>query len=87
MRLTPEDAGAPAGSALQTLAALASPEGRRWVVWGLFALVLLGAFAAIYHPVGIPMLVQNAKNPGATIGVNGLAGRRPRLLPRTDSVL
>jgi MFS family permease len=38
------------------------------------ALTLLGAFAAIYHPVGIPMLVQNAPNPGAVIGVNGLAG-------------
>ena len=38
------------------------------------ALTLLGTFAAIYHPVGIPMLVQGAKNPGFTIGVNGLAG-------------
>ncbi len=38
------------------------------------ALTLLGVFAAIYHPVGIPMLVQNAVRPGATIGVNGLAG-------------
>ena len=38
------------------------------------ALTLLGAFASIYHPVGIPMLVQQAKNPGAAIGVNGLAG-------------
>ena len=37
-------------------------------------LTLIGAFAAIYHPVGIPMLVQNVKNPGAVIGVNGLAG-------------
>jgi len=38
------------------------------------ALTLLGAFASIYHPVGIPMLVQNVSNPGAVIGVNGLAG-------------
>jgi MFS family permease len=38
------------------------------------ALALLGTFASIYHPVGIPMLVQHAANPGATIGVNGLAG-------------
>jgi MFS family permease len=38
------------------------------------ALTLLGVFAAIYHPVGIPMLVQNAPNPGAVIGLNGLAG-------------
>lgn len=43
--------------------------------WQLaFALTLLGTFASIYHPVGIPMLVQHARNPGATIGVNGLAG-------------
>ncbi len=38
------------------------------------ALAVLGAFSAIYHPVGIPMLVQNARNPGTTIGINGLAG-------------
>ena len=38
------------------------------------ALSLLGAFSAIYHPVGIPMLVQGAKKPGATIGINGLSG-------------
>src|SRR6478736_6135603 len=38
------------------------------------ALALLGAFSAIYHPVGIPMLVQRAARPGLTIGFNGLAG-------------
>jgi MFS family permease len=38
------------------------------------ALALLGTFAAIYHPVGIPMLVQGAPRPGWTIGVNGFAG-------------
>jgi len=38
------------------------------------ALTLMGCFAAIYHPVGIPMLVQKAVNPGFTIGINGLAG-------------
>lgn len=38
------------------------------------ALTLLGTFAAIYHPVGIPLLVQNVPNPGAVIGINGLAG-------------
>jgi len=43
--------------------------------WQLAAgLTLIGVFAAIYHPVGIPMLVQNVPNPGAVIGVNGLAG-------------
>ena len=38
------------------------------------ALTLMGCFAAIYHPVGIPMLVQKSANPGFTIGLNGLAG-------------
>jgi MFS family permease len=38
------------------------------------ALTLIGAFASIYHPVGIPMLVQRSPNPGAVIGMNGLAG-------------
>jgi MFS family permease len=44
-------------------------------VWTLAAaLTLMGVFASIYHPVGIPMLVQHARNPGFTIGVNGLYG-------------
>ncbi|HET6801587.1 MAG TPA: MFS transporter [Casimicrobiaceae bacterium] len=38
------------------------------------ALTLLGLFSAIYHPVGIPMLVQRSKRPGLTIGINGLSG-------------
>jgi len=38
------------------------------------ALTVLGVFSAIYHPVGIPMLVQKAERPGLAIGVNGLAG-------------
>lgn len=38
------------------------------------ALTVLGIFSAIYHPVGIPMLVQKSMRPGLTIGVNGLAG-------------
>ena len=37
-------------------------------------LALIGLFAAIYHPVGIPMLVQRASRPGMVIGINGLAG-------------
>ncbi len=37
-------------------------------------LTLIGVFASIYHPVGIPMLLERASNPGATIGFNGLAG-------------
>src|SRR5262249_36263851 len=34
-------------------------------VWSLaVALTVMGAFSSIYHPVGIPMLVQSVKNPG-----------------------
>ncbi len=43
--------------------------------WQLaLALTLVGVFASIYHPVGIPMLVQKSTTPGRVIGVNGLAG-------------
>jgi len=38
------------------------------------ALTLMGVFSSIYHPVGIPMLLRDARRPGRTIGVNGLAG-------------
>jgi len=38
------------------------------------ALTLMGLFSSIYHPVGIPMLLRDARQPGRTIGVNGLAG-------------
>lgn len=38
------------------------------------ALALLGLFASIYHPVGIPMLLQSASRPGLTIGINGMSG-------------
>ena len=37
-------------------------------------MTLIGVFASIYHPVGIPMLVQHVPRPGAAIGLNGLAG-------------
>jgi MFS family permease len=37
-------------------------------------LTLTGAFAAIYHPVGIAMLVANPQNMGRTLGWNGLWG-------------
>ncbi len=38
------------------------------------AMAMLGCAASIYHPVGIPMLVQGASRPGWIIGANGLAG-------------
>lgn len=37
-------------------------------------LALLGSFASIYHPVGIPMLMQYTDRPGRALGINGLMG-------------
>ena len=37
-------------------------------------LTLIGAFAAIYHPVGTAMLVANAAQLGRTLGINGVYG-------------
>jgi hypothetical protein len=51
---------------------LAAMTQNAWQLAG--ALTLRGAFASIYHPVGIPMLVQHTRRPGAVIGVNGLVG-------------
>lgn len=44
--------------------------------WGLAtALAAVGAFAAIYHPIGTAMLVDAAgEKPGRSIGVNGVCG-------------
>ena len=56
------------GAAAQLVAVTRSP------LQLALALALLGCFASIYHPVGIPMLLQGAKRPGWTIGVNGFAG-------------
>src|SRR5258708_20658113 len=47
----------------------------------------MGAFASIYHPVGIPMLVQKAEKPGFVIGVNGLVGNLGIALGSSVSVL
>ena len=51
---------------------LASLAQGPWQLAG--ALALIGTFASIYHPVGIPMLLQGTSRPGATVGINGLAG-------------
>jgi MFS family permease len=37
-------------------------------------LALLGLFASIYHPVGIPWLIKNAANRGRALGINGVFG-------------
>jgi MFS family permease len=37
-------------------------------------LTIIGTFAAIYHPVGIPWLVKHATNRGRALGLNGIFG-------------
>ncbi len=56
------------GASLLLVAASTGP----WQIG--IALTIMGVFSAIYHPVGIPMLLRDAKRPGRTIGINGLAG-------------
>jgi MFS family permease len=51
------------------------------------ALTLMGAFASIYHPVGIPMIVAGAERPGFVIGVNGLVGNFGIAIGASVSVL
>ncbi len=58
------------GCAISMAAAAAAPN----VYWLAGALLLLGIFAAIYHPVGIPMLVTNAKDRGRDFATNGVWG-------------
>jgi MFS family permease len=56
------------GASLLACAAVTGP-------WQMaVALTIMGLFSAIYHPVGIPMLVRDSPRPGRTIGINGLAG-------------
>ena len=51
------------------------------------ALLAIGVFASIYHPVGIPMIVQGADKPGFVIGVNGLVGNLGIAIGASVSVL
>ncbi len=51
------------------------------------AMTVMGAFASIYHPVGIPMIVSGADKPGFVIGVNGLVGNLGIAIGASVSVL
>ena len=53
-------------------AAMIGLAGDPWVL--ATGLTLLGLFAAIYHPVGIAMLVAHADRLGREIGINGVCG-------------
>ena len=44
-------------------------------VWQLGAAIgLIGVFAAIYHPVGIAMLIKSNRSIGFRLGINGVFG-------------
>ncbi len=51
--------------------ACAFAEGTTLLWLGLTA---VGLFSAIYHPVGIPWVVKNAKSRGKALGINGIFG-------------
>ena len=49
--------------------------GMTQTVWQLaFAIGLIGVFAAIYHPVGIAMLIKSNRAIGLRLGINGVFG-------------
>ena len=49
--------------------------GLAQTIWQLTAAIaVIGIFAAIYHPVGIPMLIRNNHRIGFRLGINGVFG-------------
>ncbi|MFN3659541.1 MAG: MFS transporter [Pseudolabrys sp.] len=58
------------GTGLSTAAVGAAPNFTMLAV----ALFAVGFFAAIYHPVGLPMIVEQAVNRGRTMSINGVFG-------------
>ena len=58
------------GCAASLAAAAAAPN----MFWLAVALLALGVFAAIYHPVGIPVLIANARDRGRDLATNGVFG-------------
>jgi MFS family permease len=58
------------GCGLSLLAAAFAPS----LIWLGIALFALGMFAAIYHPVGTAMILENATQRGRTMAFNGVCG-------------
>jgi MFS family permease len=58
------------GCSASLLAAAAAPD----MIILAVALLALGIFAAIYHPVGIPVLISNARDRGRDLATNGVFG-------------
>ena len=49
--------------------------GLAQTIWQLTAAIaVIGIFAAIYHPVGIPMLIKSNHRIGFRLGINGVFG-------------
>jgi len=59
-----------AGCGVSLIAAALAPNPTALTV----ALFMLGVFAAIYHPVGITMLIEASKLRGRTLAFNGVCG-------------
>ena len=59
-----------AGCGLSLVAAAFAPS----LVWLGVALFALGMFAAIYHPVGTAVILENATQRGRTMAFNGVCG-------------
>jgi MFS family permease len=59
-----------AGCGLSLIAAAVAPN----LIMLSVALFLLGVFAAIYHPVGMAMLIEASKARGRTLAFNGVCG-------------
>jgi MFS family permease len=59
-----------AGCGLSLVAAAFAPN----LIMLAIALFLLGVFAAIYHPVGMAMLIEVSKARGRTLAFNGVCG-------------
>ena len=54
-----------------SLAATAFAPTPMWLAVGMF---VLGVFAAIYHPVGMAMLIEASGARGRTLAFNGVCG-------------
>src|SRR5580692_11480355 len=59
-----------AGCGLSLVAAAFAPS----LVWLGVALFALGMFAAIYHPIGTAVILENATQRGRTMAFNGVCG-------------
>lgn len=60
------------GIGLSAIAGGLAPDGD--MLWMTLALSGVGLFGSIYHPVGIPWVMRNARLQGEALGINGIFG-------------